>query len=71
MRGCCPTVFKYAFLCGVAAEWLLGPAADNLPMLSLSWLRALMYMLLAWMVIEGLHAIGKYITTFDDRISRR
>ncbi len=61
-------MFKYAFICGVAAEWLLGPTADSPEMLGMAWLRALMYMLLAWMILEGLRAVGKYVTTFDDNV---
>lgn len=60
-------MFKYAFICGIAAEWLLGPAADTVGLMGLAALRALMYMLLAWMVLEALSAIGKYVTTFEDQ----
>ena len=61
-------MFKYAFLAGVAIEWLLGPAVHSGAMLGMACLRAFMFTMLAWMVLEGLHAIGKCVTTFDDRI---
>ncbi len=61
-------MFKYAFVTGIAAEWLLGSPADSAGSIALTVLRALMYMLLAWMVCEGLHAVGKYVDTFDDRV---
>lgn len=65
--GCRLIMFKYAFISGVAAEWLLGPTADSAALVGLAVLRALMYMLLAWMICEGIGAVGKYVDTFDDR----
>ena len=60
-------MFKYAFLAGVPAEWLLGPAVASAPGLGFACLRALMYTLLAWMVLESLRAVVRYVQTFDDR----
>lgn len=59
-------MLKYAFLAGVAAEWLLGAAVHSASSFGLACVRAFMFTLLAWMILEGLSAIGKYVTTFDD-----
>jgi hypothetical protein len=65
-RGHTSIMFKYAFLAGIAVEWITGPAVHSAPALGFACLRALMFTLLAWMILEGLAAIGRYVTTFDD-----
>lgn len=64
-------MLKYAFMFGIAAQWLIGPAVHTLPDLAYAMVHALMYMLLAWMGLEAIRAVGKFIGTFDDRVSKR
>lgn len=59
-------MFKLAFAVGISAEWLLGPAVLSVSGFGFTFARALMYSLLAWMVLEGLRAVGRYVETFDD-----
>lgn len=60
-------MFKYAFIAGIAAEWLLGPAVDSAFGLGFAVMRAFVAMLLAWMVFEGLGLLVRGALSYDDR----
>jgi len=64
-------MFKYAFVLGITAEWIFGPAVVSLIGLGMASLRSLMYMLLAWAILEGLRAVHSYVHTFDDRLRQK
>jgi hypothetical protein len=59
-------MFKFAFLAGIAAEWLLGPTVDSVFGFGFAALRATMAMLLAWMVLEGLALLVRGALSYDD-----
>lgn len=61
-------MFKYAFILGIATEWLFGPAVVSAIGLGMASLRSLMYMLLMWAILEALRAVHSYVHTFDDRL---
>jgi hypothetical protein len=59
-------MLKFAFAAGICAEWLLGPAVHSAPAFGFACARGFMYAMLAWIVLEGVRAVGKYVETFDD-----
>jgi hypothetical protein len=60
-------MFKYAMMAGIAGEWLFGASVATLEQLAVASLRALMLMLLAWMILESLRALFAAVMTFSDR----
>ena len=60
-------MFKYAMMAGIAGEWLFGPGAGTLAQLVVAGVRALILMLLAWMILEGLRALFAAVMTLSDR----
>ncbi len=59
-------MLKFALALGIAAEWLLGPAAHTLPAMGAAMLRALMFTLLAWMILETCRLLVRAVQTLDD-----
>jgi hypothetical protein len=59
-------MFKFAFALGIAAEWLLGPAVQSLPGLGFAALRAVMFTLLAWMILEAARMLVRAVQTLED-----
>jgi len=60
-------MFKYAMMAGIAGEWLFGQSVGTLEQLAVASLRALVLMLLAWMILEGLRALLEAVLTLSDR----
>ncbi len=60
-------MFKYAMMAGIAGEWLFGAGVGTLEQLAVASLRALILMLLAWMILEGLRALFAAVMTLSDR----
>lgn len=58
-------MFKFAFALGIVAEWLLGPAVHSLPAIGYACLRALMFTLLAWMVLEVCRLLVAAVMSLD------
>jgi len=58
-------MLKFALALGIAAEWLVGPAAHTLPAIGHASLRALLFTLLAWMVLEGCRVLLHAVMTLD------
>lgn len=59
-------MLKFALALGIVAEWLLGPTVHSLPALGASSLRALMFTLLAWMILETSRMLVRAVQTLDD-----
>jgi hypothetical protein len=59
-------MLKFALALGIAAEWLLGPAAYSLPAVGGASLRALMFTLLVWMILETCRLLVRAVQTLDD-----
>ena len=60
-------MFKFAFIAGICAEWLYGPAAHSLNALGSAALRALMISLVAWVALELLRVLWRAVLTLDPR----
>jgi len=60
-------MFKYAFVIGIVAEWLLGPEIGSPEMAVYALVRALIAMLAAWMVLEALRLPVRAVKTLDDK----
>jgi hypothetical protein len=58
-------MLKFALALGIAAEWLLGPAVHTLPAIGAASLRALMFTLLAWMILETCRLLVRAVMTLD------
>jgi len=59
-------MLKFALALGIAAEWLLGPAAHTLPAIGGAMLRALLFTLIAWMILETSRLLVRAVQTLDD-----
>jgi hypothetical protein len=59
-------MLKFALALGIAAEWLLGPAVHSLPAIGGASLRALMFTLIAWMLLETSRLLVRAVQTLDD-----
>ena len=59
-------MLKFALALGIVAEWLLGPAVHSLPAIGVASLRALMFTLLAWMILETGRLLVRAVMTLDD-----
>lgn len=59
-------MLKFAFALGIAVEWLLGPAVHSLPGLGFASLRAFMFALLAWMILETARMLVRAVQTLED-----
>jgi len=59
-------MMKFALACGIATEWLVGPAVHTLPSLGVATLRGLMFTLLAWMILETVRLLVRAVMTLDD-----
>jgi hypothetical protein len=64
-------VLKFALAIGIAAEWLLGPAAHSWPGLGQALLRALMLASAAWIALEGARLLVQWLMSLDDGASGR
>lgn len=60
------TMLKFALALGIAAEWLLGPAVHTLPAIGGATLRALLFALIAWMILETGRLLVRAVETLDD-----
>ncbi len=60
-------MFKFAFLIGIAIEWLLGPAVPDVIALAQASLRALTFMLLAWTILEACRLLVRAVMTLEDQ----
>lgn len=63
-------MFKYAFLFGIAAEWLAGAPVGSAAGFGFAALRALMLTLAAWMALEAARLAVQAVLTLDDGPSR-
>jgi hypothetical protein len=59
-------MLKFALALGIAAEWLLGPAVHSLPAIGGASLRALMFTLIAWILLETSRLLVRAVQTLDD-----
>ena len=59
-------MLKFALALGIVAEWLLGPAVHSVHSLGAASLRALMFTLLAWMILETVRLLVRAVMTLDD-----
>jgi hypothetical protein len=59
-------MLKFALALGIATEWLLGPAVHSLPAIGGASLRALMFTLIAWMILETSRLLVRAVQTLDD-----
>lgn len=59
-------MLKFALALGIAAEWLLGPTVYSLAGIGFASLRALMFTLLAWMILEACRLLVQAVMTLDD-----
>ena len=67
-------MLKFALALGIAAEWLLGPAVHTLPAIGGATLReqqgaqrgALLFALIAWMILETGRLLVRAVETLDD-----
>ncbi len=60
-------MFKFAFALGIATEWLLGAPVHSPASLGYASLRAFMFTLLAWMMLETARMLVHAVQTLDDR----
>jgi hypothetical protein len=58
-------MLKFALALGISAEWLTGPAAHTLPAIGQACFRALLFTLLAWMILEGCRVLVHAVMTLD------
>jgi len=59
-------MLKFALALGIVAEWLLGPPVHSAPAIGGAVLRALMFTLLAWMILETARLLLRAVQTLDD-----
>lgn len=59
-------MFKFAFAIGIVLEWVLGPALHSLHAFGYAALRAVVFMLLAWMVLEAVRMMVRAVDTLED-----
>jgi hypothetical protein len=59
-------MLKFALALGIVAEWLLGAPVHTLPALGGATLRALLFTLLAWMILETARLLVRAVQTLDD-----
>jgi hypothetical protein len=64
-------MFKFAICAGISFEWACGPTVNSLHSFGSTSIRALLAALLAWMVLEALHAVWRSVMTLDSRPPRR
>ena len=64
-------MLKFALALGIAYEWIAGPAVGSLPSLEMAALRTLCATMLAWIVLETLHALYRVAMSLDPRPGRR
>jgi hypothetical protein len=60
-------MFKFAFIFGIAFEWLRGPVVANAEALATASLRAVMFMLLAWTILEACRLLVRAVQSLDDQ----
>ncbi len=60
-------MFKFAFVFGIAFEWLLGPMVGSPEALLSASLRALMFMLLAWTILEAGRLLFRAVMSLEDQ----
>lgn len=60
-------MFKFAFIFGIVVEWLRGPVLASAEALASASLRALMFMLLAWTILEAGRLLLRAIMSLDDQ----
>jgi len=58
-------MLKLALPAGITAEWLFGPVAHSFLSLGTAALRALMFVALAWLVLEAISAAWKAVDSLD------
>ncbi len=64
-------MFKFGICAGICYEWVYGPVVNSLQSLGSASVRALLGGLLAWMVLEALQAVWRYVMSLDNRPQRR
>ena len=62
-------MFKFAFILGIAIEWLLGPTVNTVESLGFAALRSFMFMLLAWTLLEATRLLVRAVLSLEDRAS--
>lgn len=62
-------MFKFAFILGIAIEWLLGPSVHAVEALGFAALRSFMFMLLAWTLLEATRLLVRAVLSLEDRAS--
>jgi hypothetical protein len=60
-------MFKFAFIFGIALEWLLGPTILSAEALASASLRAFMFMLLAWTLLEAGRMLVRAVQSLEDQ----
>ena len=60
-------MFKFAFILGIAIEWLRGPMVASADALASASLRALMFMLLAWTILESCRLLYRAVQSLEDQ----
>lgn len=60
-------MFKFAFIFGIAFEWLRGPMVASVDALASASLRALMFMLLAWTILESCRLLVRAVMSLEDQ----
>lgn len=60
-------MFKFAFILGIAVEWILGPGVFSAEALGASFLRAFMFMLLAWTILEACRLLVRAVLSLEDQ----
>jgi hypothetical protein len=60
-------MFKFAFIFGIAFEWLRGPVVAGPEAMAAASLRALMFMLLAWTILESCRLLVRAVQSLEDR----
>ena len=60
-------MFKFAFILGIAIEWLRGPLVASADALASASLRALMFMLLAWTILESCRLLYRAVQSLEDQ----
>lgn len=61
-------MFKFAFVLGIAIEWLLGPGVFSPTTLGSALLRAFMFMLLAWTILEACRLLVRAVQSLEDQV---
>lgn len=60
-------MFKFAFLIGVAGEWLYGPTVLSLHQAGSSAVRTVLLMLAAWMLLESVRTLWRVAAALPSR----